>query len=110
MGISNSPEEILVNDDVTSETLRQIWDHSVGDLPLNNLLICDVRGVSMPCKYVGSILSRKFRKNGKEEFVMRPTGLLANRTLFKVGSSVEMKKILGVGHFNVGNRAFTISK
>lgn len=58
---------------------------------------------------MGTVLTRKFHQLGEEAFLMCPTRLLANLALFSVGS-MEMEKILKLGHFSVGKGVFTLGK
>lgn len=44
----------------------------------NNVLVCDVWGVKVPWKIIGSVVARHFRAEDKVEFVMLPVGLPTN--------------------------------
>lgn len=85
MGDSKPSEEVFVNEACAIETLMPKWDISMGTLHLNNMLICDIWGILVPWKSIGTVLSKKFRNHGEKEFLMKPMGLPANGLFLKLG-------------------------
>lgn len=69
----------------------------------NNVVACNIWGVTASWKMVGEIISRRFRNNHKECFVMLPTGFPENRALFTTESKEEGDMKVACGHFTVGN-------
>lgn len=67
----------------------------------NNIIVCDIWGVSVPWKSIGNI-SHRCRNRDEEGDVMLPTGYPSNRALFAAFNDNDYGNIIATGHFCVG--------